>query len=356
MAVAAAVLLVAAILALQALAPDRRPAEPAQLYVSPVGNDDYDGSTPDRPLRTIQLALDRARPGSTVNLGEGEYRQDVRTRRDGTASAPITLVGPPSAVVKGGGDEHVVEVGHDHHLLSGFTIDGRHGGDTVEGYRSKLVWVEGEDRDAVRGTRIVGMTIRNAAGECVRLKSFATGSEIAHSEIANCGVEDFRFGGDGKNGEGVYIGTAPEQLGDAGDGDDRSNGNHVHDNRIDTQGGECVDVKEGASRNVVERNSCTGQRDPESAGLDSRGNANVFRHNTVAGNLGAGVRLGGDSPSEGVDNDVYGNTIRDNASGGVKFMRAPQGRVCENRFSGNGKGVSVGEYGELFQPDAPCRR
>ena len=68
---------------------------------------------------------------------------------------------------------------------------------------------------------------------------------------------------------------------------------------FDTQGNECVDIKEGATANVVEHNDCTGQKDPESAGFDSRGSGNVFRFNASYANLGAGVRLGGDSEADG---------------------------------------------------------
>ena len=52
-----------------------------------------------------------------------------------------------------------------------------------------------------------------------------------------------------------------------------------------------LDIKEGSSFNIVEYNKCTGQRDPNSGGLDSRGNDNIFRYNEIYDNLGAGVRL-----------------------------------------------------------------
>ena len=331
----------------------------ADYYVSPAGADRNPGSE-ELPLATIQRALDLAGPGATVHLGEGVYRQDVRSRRNGTMDAPITITGPPAAVVQGAGAGRVFEVNHDHHVLQGFTIDGLHGSSgEPSGYREKLLFVQGKQRlSGVTGLRVLGMIIKNAGGECVRLRYFAQRNEIAGTTIRNCGVFDFRFGGGGKNGEGIYIGTAPEQRGDGRnptDDPDQSNDNLIHDNRVDTQGNECVDVKEGASGNVVERNACTGQLDPDSGGLDARGNANVFRDNVVEGNEGAGIRLGGDEAGDGTRNDVYGNTIRRNKGGGIKFMRVPQGRVCGNVMSANTGGSSVGEYGERFDPAARCR-
>jgi len=52
------------------------------------------------------------------------------------------------------------------------------------------------------------------SGECVRLKNFVVNAEITENTIRNCGVIDFFFdnGEDGKNGEGVYIGTSINQV------------------------------------------------------------------------------------------------------------------------------------------------
>ncbi|CAN5574220.1 hypothetical protein BH20ACT18_BH20ACT18_07020 [soil metagenome] len=43
-----------------------------------------------------------------------------------------------------------------------------------------------------------------------------------------------------------------------------------------TKGNECVDVKENSSKNLVESNRWTGQKDKEAGGFDSRGNGNTF--------------------------------------------------------------------------------
>ena len=335
------------------------PADGTRYNVAPGGDDAADGSK-EHPLHTIQRAVDLAGPGASIVLSPGEYLQDVRSRRAGTPTQPITITGPRDAVVKGGGAEHVVEIRHSHLMVTGFTIDGLHGdSSSPSGFRSKLLWLQGEQAGVgVTGVRIFGMHISNALGECVRMRYFAHGNEVAANTITNCGVEDFRFHGEGKNGEAIYIGTAPEQRANgvnATSAVDESSGNQVHDNIIDTGGNECVDIKEGASANVVFANSCTGQLDPESGGLDARGSGNVFRDNTVFGNAGAGIRLGGDGEQDGIGNDVYGNTFRDNAKGGVKFMRKPQGRVCGNRFFGNADTESVGEYADDFEPTRQCR-
>jgi hypothetical protein len=309
----------------------------SQLWVSPSGDDHQSGTSPDQAVRTVQHALELAQPGDTVHLAAGRYAQDVTSVRDGAADAPITVTGPPDAVIVGAGASRVVQVFHDHLVLTGFTIDGAVGDGT---FRDKLVYALGRDvREGVSGLQLLGMTLQNAGGECVRLRYFSHHNTIAGNTIRNCGQDDFPGGtwaGGGKNGEGIYIGTAVDQWADGKNptaDPDASNANWVHDNHFDTRGNECVDIKEGASGNVVEGNDCTGQRDPESAGFDSRGDGNVFRANDSHDNLGAGVRLGGHTVAGrvyGVGNDVIGNRLLGNARGGLRAMVSPQGTVCGN--------------------------
>ncbi|EST33910.1 DUF1565 domain-containing protein [Streptomyces niveus] len=323
-------------------------------YVAPSGSDVNAGTSAGAPLATIQKALDLAPTGSVVNLAAGTYRQDVVTTRPG-----VTLTGPSNAVVKGAGDSRIIQVRHDSTTLSGFTVDGLHGSSgEVAGYRLKLIYVMSTTPgNGVGGLRVTGMTLKNAADECVRLRYLVTGAEVNDNTITNCGVADFKFGGGGKNGEGIYLGTAPEQQGANGAPDaaaDISRNNRIHHNTIDTQGNECVDVKENSTNNYVEYNDCGGQKDASSGGLDARGSGNIFRYNTVHGNVGAGVRLGGDTATDGIDTSVYGNTITGNAGGGIKFMRTPQGPVCTNTMSGNTGGNAVGTYASEYTPTGAC--
>lgn len=323
------------------------PASASVLHVSPSGDDGNDGSSPDEAFETIEHALDEAQPGTVIELAPGDYLQDVRTVRDGRADAPITISGPSDAVVRGAGNTYVVEMDHDHHVLEGFTINGRFGKDRKDGYRKKLIYAQGEPDAPLEGLRVLDMTLTGALDECLRLR-YSEGSEIARNRIEGCGLEDFRFDvGTDKNGEGVYIGTSPSQTSTP----DQSRLNHVHDNTING-GGECVDIKEAATANLIEDNVCTGQLDPDSGAINVRGNENVVRGNTVNGGKGAGVRLGGATADDGTANDIVGNTLGDNEVGGIKFMAAPQGKVCGNTVTGGE--AAVGTFASQFDPTAPC--
>ncbi|QNE17652.1 DUF1565 domain-containing protein [Kribbella qitaiheensis] len=330
-------------------------ANPSQYYVSPVGSDSSTGSTPSAPFATLQKALDVAPTGSTIHLAAGRYLQDAITRQDG-----VTVTGPADAVLLGAGGSRILQVRNDHVTLTGFTVDGLAGSpDSPDGYRGKLVYVMSTTPgDGVTGLRIRGMHLRNAGDECVRLRYLITDADLSANQIGPCGVHDFVFGGGGKNGEGIYLGTAPEQQGANGAPDARpdvSTGNRIHDNLINTRGNECVDIKENSTANVVERNVCTGQQDPRSAGFDSRGSGNVVRYNVAVDNVGAGIRFGGDTPADGVNNDAYSNVIARNAGGGIKFQATPQGRLCGNAMTGNTGGDAVGTYAAQYQPSQPCQ-
>lgn len=329
-------------------------------YVSPKGNDVHDGLSREMPLRTIQRALDLIQPGDGAILDEGDYFEDIITRRDATKEKPILLLGSKKAVVRGTGKENkIVTVYHDYHVFSGFSVDGLIGdGGKKEHYIDKLLYAQGDKPlDGVTGLRVISMDFRHAGGECIRIKYFSHNNEIARNHIVGCGAYDFLFDEGGKNGEGIYIGTAPEQI--ARDKNptrdvDRSNDNFIHDNVIDTQGNECVDIKEGSSGNRVEKNICTGQKDKESAGLDSRGNGNIFQENEVYGCLGAGIRLGGDEDDDGIENIVKNNYLHNNKKGGIKIQRRPQRLICGNIFADNGDDAIVGEYGDEYKNKKKC--
>ncbi|MGH9001577.1 MAG: NosD domain-containing protein, partial [Acidimicrobiia bacterium] len=277
-------------------------------------------------------AVAEARAGDTVLVGPGTY-PGFATARSGRPDSPVRIVGS-AAVIRGDGDGRLVEVNHDHITIEGFEI----------ARADILVWVF-----QATGVRIVNNVLRDAAGECLRVKYFSTGNEVAGNRIERCG-RDFDAEDDEKNGEGVYIGTSPEQVHRNPTGEpDASNDNWVHDNVI-TSPAECVDIKEGASSNLVEHNHCSGGDDPDGAGFSARGNGNVFRANTSTGNEGAGIRLGGDTDADGLDNVVVGNRLTGNEGYGVKVQREPQRQICGNEVADNDEAPT----NNGADPTVPC--
>lgn len=340
------------------------PTLPQHYYVAPQGSDAAAGDSPVTAFATLQHALDLVQPGDTIHLLPGDYFENVVSRVAGRADAPITIIGPVDAVLHGAGAASAAfYLTHNNYTLSGFTFDGLYGDATQKaGYTQKLLYVQGEGiTQGVSGLRVLNMRFQNAGGECLRLRYFAQRNEIAYSTFTTCGLLDFAFTEGGKNGEAIYIGTSSTQWDDGKNptaDPDASSHNWVHHNVINTQGNECVEVKEGASANLIEYNTCTGQLDPDSGGIGARGDGNIIRYNVVYGNIGAGVRLGGhavDGVQYGVQNAVYGNRFLHNVAGGVNIAVGPQASICGNFLSHNLGKASFGDASETYNPSEPCR-
>jgi hypothetical protein len=321
-------------------------APPGRVWhvVATADTDTGDGSS-DRPFGKIQQALAVAQPNDTIVVAAGIYSGQLRSVRSGRPDAPITIAGARGAVIEGDGEiTNLVELTHDHLVVRGFALT----------KADKLIVLIG-----AADVHIIDNDLYDAGGECVRLRYHSSDNEIASNRIARCGRTNFDLSDDSKNGEGIYIGTAPEQLDDKNPTDepDNSNRNWVHDNDIAVPA-ECVDIKEDAVGNVVERNRCAAGRDPNGAGFSSRGIATAFIDNFSTGHVGDGIRLGGDKKDDGIQSVVRGNRLIDNDGYGLSVHRMPQGEICGNYLRGNALGsvdVDVDDDENKPDPARPCR-
>ncbi|WP_455222925.1 hypothetical protein [Kaarinaea lacus] len=338
-------------------------ANAAIWYVSPAGGNSATDPGAKQTVTSIQAALNMAAPGDTIMLQPGEYFEDFHSVRDGNSDQPITIKGTLASVIRGSGKRsHIVDINHDYHHLIGFTVDGLSGDPTVKhNYRNKLIYVHGRlPHRGVKGTLIDSMNLRNAGGECLRLRYFISHSEIRNNRISHCGVYDFKFPGSKKNGEAIYLGTSSTQWANGinpTDDPDHSTDNWIHNNEIQTWGDECVDIKEGAEHNIVEHNVCEHQLDSKSAGFDARGDHNIFRYNIVRNNTGSAFRLGGhkvNGRQYGIGNQVYGNDIGLNAAGAIKIVVNPQGQICDNRIQLSHVPVVRGKNIHNIHPASSC--
>ena len=71
------------------------------IYVNgKTGKDSFNGSV-NTPLYSIQSAIDRAKPGSTIYVKAGVYYENIKINHSGTKDKPITIVGEKGAVIYG---------------------------------------------------------------------------------------------------------------------------------------------------------------------------------------------------------------------------------------------------------------
>ena len=64
----------------------------AEIYVSPTGSNKNSG-TKAAPFATIAFAASKAKPGDTVKIGPGLYREQITFTRSGKKEAPVTFAG-----------------------------------------------------------------------------------------------------------------------------------------------------------------------------------------------------------------------------------------------------------------------
>lgn len=98
-------------------------------YVSPTGDDANDGSSPERPFRTLQHAADRTAPGDTVFAMSGTFATDgiaLDIKTSGTPSAWITYRAMPGArpVIRYGSAGGIRGRGISYVVIDGFEIEG----------------------------------------------------------------------------------------------------------------------------------------------------------------------------------------------------------------------------------------
>lgn len=213
-------------------------------FVSPEGDDDNTGLSSKYPLKHIQSALELAQPGDTIVLMPGTYRENIKTVRDGLPGKPITVVGTPGSLIVGNDKPkgRIIDVRNSYIQLLHLNINGQFADCTEENcYHDKLIYIHGSPEKMLSGIRVEAVNLKNALGECLRIK-YSENSEIAWNSISHCGLRDFVFGRGKQNGEGIYVGTAPEQT--HGHPDHTKN-ILIRYNTIATYGAECVDVKEG---------------------------------------------------------------------------------------------------------------
>ena len=341
------------------------PSPAVDLWVDPASGDDAAGGGRGGPLRTVQAALDRAAPGTTVHLAAGTYRERPVTRVDGTAEAPITLLGPETgtdparrhrATLFGTG--HVLSVRHSHYVLRGFTIDGQEAlerrvpleewptdpNEALAFKRSvrhdvrdgRLVYVDGGPRHRVAGTLVDDMFLTGGGGECVRFREGAHHAAVQDSVVQWCGMHPSSSTGGGEgyhNGEGVYVGTSPKSRSLAMHGHDPVSHVTVRRTTITTFGSECVDVKENAHHALVQDVVCSGNLEPSTgasgSGIELRGWASAVRESRVDAGPGFGVKISADSPRHRSGGNSVTDTTLVSDDAPLKIWSAqPQGAIC----------------------------
>lgn len=219
----------------------------------------------------LERALSAARPGETIRMAAGTY-DPVVISRSGTASAPITLTGPTSAVITGGDKGYTVHLdGASHWQLVGFAVSG--GG-------------KGIMTDGSTGLLLDSLTVSDTGDEAVHFRGGSSNNTIQRSTIRNTGLNQPEFG------EGVYVGSAKSNWKKYSGGQpDLSMNNRVVGNTFQRITAENVDVKEETGGTLIAGNrfdgsAISGENFADSV-VDVKGYDGTVTGNVTTGNAPA---------------------------------------------------------------------
>ncbi len=381
-------------------------ARAGTLDVATTGSDANAG-TAASPLRTVQAAIDRATPGTTIRIHAGTYKQQLRISRSGIAGAPITVTnagdGPvtlTSDQVPDSCDAHQpsprrtlrITAGADYWTFKGLTIvhgayiNGKGAGAAFTFHANNVKSGNWQARRAVPGASTNDpVAARDAAAYLAKVTGTAMdpsehiefiGNRITsrgiYATLANYGVlkdntiSDIICG----SGPGVWVMTfsnfweisgndvsriAPSGLRhymqegirvDSGAGYAHVYGNYVHDLSGD---GRAFNTDEDASFNIYEDNRAANVAIAYNDQMAGWGN--IWRNNVATGyrQYCFGFRLKDASmalPSPNSSTNmasVSGNTCSAPATTGAKGVGI--GAISKSTFSGNTfPGVMLGKY------------
>ncbi len=277
---------------------------PTRIFHVAVTGSDGNPGTATSPWRTLNYAVNRLRPGEAAYVHAGTYSERVSiTLNDGTASAPIQLLGAPNEappVIRGGDSKSgaMILVTRKYWVISGFNIQ-------TAGSQAQGVQFSGAHFTVVRNTEISGGTGPSAV--------------VFHNGASDIGflqnkVHNYTWGSNDSHGLMVLPDTARlliqgnESWGNGGDsfqcqGPDTTSGTAipidvtVENNRFHEDHENAVDIKT-CDRVTVRGNKFYGYRPVPSA---PQGDAMVIhcsaRRILVEGNRlwnnGRGLSLGG---------------------------------------------------------------
>jgi hypothetical protein len=193
-------------------------------------------------ITQLRAAVTAVKPGSVILLQPGIYRGGIHVPTSGTATAPIWICGPRSAVLDYNNTSS--SQGVMLNKVSNVVVSGM----TIQNFRKGVV-LSGASKITVSD-----VLIRNVGEEAIKLRYGTTDSTIVKNEVYNTGRVIAQYG------EGVYIGSSPKDwCAVYACNQDRSDRNQVIANTISGTTADPIEAKPGTSGGVIRNNVIDGQ-------------------------------------------------------------------------------------------------
>lgn len=290
-------------------------------------------------FRTIQEAVDRAKPGDMVLVRKGIYREKVTVTADGTTDRPIRLVAEgDSVVIDGEGERICIDIRGDNVVVDGFRcrnakLEAKHPNDgTIVLFGSHGAVVRNTHcSGASDGYKVADISVTSSTGFLIQNNRCA--SKISHSidigwESTDGVVEHNELTGSYSatyvhamaHRTTVRYNVASEFMGggvmdrDPWHGSGvvcRDNvGSHIHHNLF---------VRPQAS-GVLLYDFLYEEHGPDMPGADQPNEGHRVHHNTVIGPSLFGIELSGNVE----DCRVYDNLVTESTRAALRFYHVPE--------------------------------
>lgn len=192
---------------------------------------------------SLRAALAEAGAGTVIELAEGTYRGRFTIDRAAEPAARAWLCGAAGAALDGG-DARSGTVLH---------LDGAHHW-TVQGILVRE-GLKGVMVDESTGVELRGLRVHTIGDEAIHVRRGSVDARVIGNVVSDTGLREPEFG------EGIYIGSAHSNwCRYTACGPDRSDGAVVADNLVYATTAEPIDVKEGTTGGVIERNQLDGSK------------------------------------------------------------------------------------------------
>ena len=180
----------------------------------------------------LTSALANATAGEVIDVRPGTYHGHFVVDTSGTASSPIQICGPSTAVLDGGTTQsgYTLHISHSAFVsVSGLAIRGGQKGVVV---------------DASHDVTLNALDVGNVGDEGIHLRNNSSFDLVEHCVVHDTGLVHPYFG------EGFYIGTAQRNW--LHDTPDASSHNELRDDTSYATTAEGVDIKEGTSYGLID--------------------------------------------------------------------------------------------------------
>lgn len=342
----------------------------ADIWVAPDDGEGGDG-TEANPFRDLQHSLNVAEEGDTIRLKSGDYRAKFSTTSGGEPGNPITLTGPPDAVVRASeGGTTMFGILHSHFHVRGLTFDGLVDPDRMwedeDAWASDILTVSPGPRyeggvDYIEDIVFEPHAIGNSANNLVSIERTRDSSFGNFEVIGPAGASyhpKMQDPTEGHSSSIFYVGTSPPTIEEHKPWDslDRTRDIRIHhvDNSTGYHHSMFSSIRVGTENVTLEyctdRNSGNETSGQEHVSAISVGGNNCTVRGNDIGDCRYGIEFGAWTPRDLAEaenwarnNDMYRNRLQSVSKDVFAFHETtPEAQrvLCDNRLIG----VDTDEY------------